>query len=270
MIEQMMRGIAMLLVCLCGLCPAEHAVFTKQAQAQSGLLALLGANQSRIEAHFFRAAETGLCIVDEGNGKPAYGSLETAMKKHRCVAGVNGGYFAANEARSPIGLVRHGGYTVSPLATAGSFTVVGVVYDTGETIRIERTARLQTPVRAMREGIQGGPFLVEHGRVVPGLESTRKAARTFIATDGAGRWCLAVSSPLSLHELALWLVEKGGMGDFRVQTALNLDGGSSCSFWDAAAGSYLPGFKAVRNYVGVRPRALNAAGGSADHTPPAR
>ena len=262
-----MRLFAVLAVCLACMCRAEHAVFTRPAPKQSGLLALLGADQQRLEVHFFRAEDTALCIVDEGNGTPLYGSLEVAMRKHRCTAGVNGGYFSANAERTPLGLVRHAGFTVSPLASGG-FTVVGVVYDTGKTLCIERTARLQTPVRAMQDAIQGGPFLVEQGRAIVGLEKNRSAARTFIATDGKGRWCLAVSSPLTLHELATWLAEKGCMGDFQVQTALNLDGGTSSAFWDAAAGAYLPGFKAVRNYVGVRPRQLSAATGSS--TPPAR
>lgn len=251
------------------MCHAEHAVFTKDGASQGGLLSLLGVSQQRIEAHIFRESEAELCIVDEGNGQPIYGSLDAAMLKHRCLAGVNGGYFGTDAARQPIGLVRHAGYTISPLASGG-FTVVGVVYDTGRAIRIERTARLQAPVRTMREAIQGGPFLVEQGRVVQGLEKNRRAARTFIATDGAGRWCVAVSSPLTLHELATWLAEKGCMGDFRVHTALNLDGGSSSAFWDKAAGAYMPGFKSVRNYVGVRPRGLRGGAGAAAHTPPAK
>lgn len=268
-IWEMMRWLATLALCVVCMCHGEHAVFTKEmAGKQNGLLALLGVNQQRIEARIFLEKEAELCIVDEGDGEPLYGSLEAAMVKHRCFAGVNGGYFGADVARTPIGLLRHAGYTISPLANSG-FTVAGVVYDTGRGIRIERTARLQASVRTMREAIQGGPFLVEQGRVVPGLEKTRRAARTFIATDGAGKWCIAVSSPLTLHELAVWLAEKGSMGAFRVHTALNLDGGSSSSFWDKAAGAYLPGFKAVRNYVGVRPRGGSAAD-AADHRRPAR
>lgn len=249
------------------MCRAEYAVYTRPAsEPNGGLLSLFGSDEQRIEAFYFKAGDTALCVVDEGDGTPRYGSLEVAMKKHRCLAGVNGGYFGADAARRPLGLVRHEGFTISPLATRG-FTVAGVVYDTGKTIRMERSARLRLPVNLMREAIQGGPFLVEQGCVVPGLEKTRKAARTFIATDGAGGWCLAVSSPLTLHELANWLVQKGCMGAFRVQEALNLDGGTSSAFWTETLSR--PGFKAVRNYVGVRPRALSAEG-EADNRRPAK
>lgn len=270
MIEHMIGRLVTLWALLASICSAEYATFTKTGSGKKpgGLLALLGADECRIDAHFFRDAEAGLCVVDEGDGSPRYGTLEAAMKQTQCVAGVNGGYFGAGAARPPIGLVRHAGKTISPLGTKG-FTVAGVVYDTGSSVRLERSARASTAVQNMREAIQGGPFLIDQGKVVAGLEKQKKAARTFIATDGKGRWCVAVSSPLSLHELACWLAEPGALGAFRVQSALNLDGGSSCAFWDVEAGVNMPGFKAVRNYVGVRPRrAVNAAGRS--NTPPAK
>ena len=265
MMKGMIRGVAVLIVCLAGLCSAEYRVYTKGAGDRSVWSALLGGGQHRMEAHLFRDKDMGLCVVDEGGGKPVYGSLEKAMQQHHCVAGVNGGYFGADAARTPIGLVRHAGHTVTPLARRG-FTVAGVVYDTGTELRMERSARVQAPLSVMREAIQGGPFLVESGRVVSGLENTRKAARTFIATDGKGRWCLAVSSALTLRELAQWLAEPGCMGDFRVQSALNLDGGSSSAFWDKAAGVNVSGFKAVRNYVGIRPRSGGAPKGGSRST----
>lgn len=255
MIDGMIGRVAALWVLLASVSMAEYAVFSKAGGGEaSGWRALLGADVWRIHAHLFEAREMELCVPDEGDGAPRYGSLEAAMRQEQCAAGVNGGYFSAGAARSPIGLVRHGGRTVSPLGSKG-FTVAGVLYDTGRELCLVRTSRLRAPVESMREAIQGGPFLVEQGRVVPGLEKSKKAARTFIATDGAGRWCLAVSSPLTLHELACWLAEPGCMGAFRVQAALNLDGGSSCAFWDRSAGVHLPGFKAVRNYVGVKARA---------------
>lgn len=266
MMTGMIVRVAMLWALLAGACLAEYAAFTR-AGNNTGWLAILGADSQRIDAHFFRAGESELCVLDEGDATPRYGTLEAAMKKERCSAGVNGGYFSAGVARTPIGLVRHGGKTISPLGTKG-FTVAGVVYDTGSTVCLVRTGSLRAPLESMCEAIQGGPFLVEHGRVVPGLEKQKKAARSFIATDGAGGWCLAVTSPLTLHELACWLAEPGCLGSFRVQTALNLDGGSSCAFWDQAAGVHLPGFKPVRNYVGVRPRSIS--GGSSGKKQPAR
>lgn len=269
MIEDVIRKLLVLGMCLAGVCLAEYGVYTKPAaEPRGGLFSLLGADQSRIEAYFFRAKDEGLCIVDEGNAQPRYGTLEAAMRREKCTAGVNGGYFGADAARTPIGLLRHAGRTISPMSLKG-FTVVGIVYDTGETICLERSARVKTPVHLMREAIQGGPFLVEQGRVVQGLEKTKRSTRTFIATDGAGRWCIGLTSMLTLHELAEWLAEKGTLGNFRVHTALNLDGGSSCAFWYGAKGVNRPGFKSVRNYVGVRPRSA-MPGAGADNRRPAK
>lgn len=237
-------------------CPAQYAEFrSKDYSTGDSWLGLLDGKVKgyRIEAHFFHVSEYELCIVDEGDTTPIHGNLENAMRNNSCTAGVNGGYFAATARRSPIGLLRHTSRTISPFST-GSFTVIGTLYDTGENIFLDRSSALRVPLQRMREAIQGGPFLIDRYRAVPGLERTRKAMRTFVATDGAGQWCLAITSPLSLHELASILSQPKCMGNFRVHTALNMDGGSSCSFWDQTVGIYRPGFKSVRNYIGIRPR----------------
>jgi len=106
---------------------------------------------------------------------------------------------------------------------------------------------------AMQAAIQGGPFLVENGSAVKGLNAQKSTYRTFIATDGGRRWCIGVSSSLTLKELAAWLAAPGALGNFRVETALNLDGGSSSAFWCHETGISYPAFKQVRNYLGVAP-----------------
>ena len=64
---------------------------------------------------------------------------------------------------------------------------------------------------------------------------------------------IGVSSSLTLKELAAWLAAPGALGNFRVETALNLDGGSSSAFWCHETGISYPAFKQVRNYLGVAP-----------------
>lgn len=237
----------------CGLAMAEHAVFVRASQA-SGPLSFLVRQQDRIDAHFFQSSKWRLVVLDEGNsGSAQGGSLAAAMRHAGCSAGINGGYFAADSARTPLGLLKHRGRAVTRLASRG-FTVAGALYDTGQELKLERSLALTSPVEKMQEAIQGGPFLIENGSIVKGLDKRKQARRTFIATNGKGLWCMAVSSPLSLHGLAEWLASPGAMGDFKVQTALNLDGGSSSAFWDASDGTYLPGLKPVRNYIGIIPR----------------
>ncbi len=236
--------------------PQGYHSFVRGGELGSFLASLLN-SRPRIDAWFFSAGRYALCVLDEGDSGARYGSLENAMHAEGCVAGINGGYFADDAASTPLGLLCHAGQCISPMAS-GSFTVAGVLYDTGRELRLERTRRLSTAPARLREAIQGGPFLVEHGRKIAGLNATKRARRSFVATDGKGNWCFAVSSPLTLDALAAWLASGTALGSFRVQTALNMDGGTSSAFWVATPQVYQPGVKAVRNYIGVTPRRAGA------------
>lgn len=231
-----------------------HESFTRPAPG-SGLAALLR-GETRIEAVFFDAATTRLIVIDEGSPK-RYGNLREALRRHGCHAGINGGYFGADEHSTPLGLIVHQGRRSNRLAT-GAFTVAGVLSDDGKTIRLERSKALRTPISSMQEAIQGGPFLIERGTPVAGLNNTRRARRSFIATNGRGQWCIAVCSSITLHELAQWL-QNGALGNFRVQTALNLDGGSSSALIDTKSGLHIRNIKDVRTYIGLAPRSAPPA-----------
>lgn len=210
----------------------------------------------KINAFLFTSAQFQLLVLDEGSvSSPRYGSLGEAMRAHGCIAGVNAGFFSADSAGSPLGLCISNGVRISNLASS-SFAVAGVLYDTGKEIILERTKtymQRKSPIN-MKNAIQGGPFLVENGRPVAGLHDDRKALRTFVATDGRGHWCLGSSSPLSLKELAQWLCEPNCTGRFQIQTALNLDGGSSSAYWVQTPHRNYPSIKQVRNYIGLIPR----------------
>lgn len=206
-----------------------------------------------IHVYFFKDAEMALHVMDEGGEEEAkYGSLEKAMQRSTCLAGINGGYFAADEQRSPLGLLISNGVKISSLEQ-GRFTVAGTLYDTGSRLKLERSTQLSSKVDDMKAALQAGPFLVEEGKAVAGLDAEKQAARSFIATDGKGNWCIAMASARTLHQLAQELASQKILGDFQVKTALNLDGGSSCAFW-AYQHTYLPSYKQVRNYAGIKPR----------------
>lgn len=227
-----------------------EAAYAEYTRGESGFLRA----QDSIRLYHFKAADMALCVVDEGGEAPQpYGSLERAMRAHGCTAGINGGYFGADAARTPLGLVRHEGVSVHAFSK-GAFTVSGILYDTGKELRLERSTQFRRPLSQLREAIQGGPFLVEHGKLVGKLNKQRASYRTFVATDGQGNWCLGVSSPLTLHALAEWLSTPKALGEFKVEAALNLDGGGSSFFWTQKEGLVQSGFRLVRNYVGVRPR----------------
>lgn len=210
----------------------------------------------RIHAYFFTTKKNRLVVRDEGNIRaPRYGSLDAAMRKSPCRAGVNGGYFGADAVGSPLGMVVQDSKIISPLQT-GSFTVSGIIYDTGKDIFLMRSKEFLglKPRPKLVSALQAGPFLLEKGKLIAGLNDKRAAMRTFIATDGKGRWCLASTSRLTLKALAVWLSTPDCMGNFKPYTVLNLDGGSSSAFWALDTGVYFPSIKQVRNYIGVADR----------------
>jgi hypothetical protein len=92
-----------------------------------------------------------------------------------------------------------------------------------------------------------------------GLSTSDPSRRTFIATDGRGRWVLgATLSTRTLAELAQSLAAQGALISWRVDQAINLDGGSSTGFFfDRRAGEApvaLYPWKRVRNLLGIKPR----------------
>ena len=211
-------------------------------------------SSDKIRLYFFNDKDFSLKVLDEGSSqeKKNYGSHGKAFESANCLAGINGGFFTKENA--PLGLVIQNGKQLHVLET-GSFTVSGVLYDTGTQIALKRSKSFKPDKKqTIKEAIQGGPFLVEQGKKIRGLDKEKEASRTFVATDGKGKWCIGVSSPLSLDAIASWLSTSNALGEFQVKDALNLDGGSSSLFWTKETGSMLSPLKPVRNYIGVAPR----------------
>ncbi len=203
-----------------------------------------------IELYRFSAEQMRILVLDQGKG-----DIESMMEEHDWGAGSNGGYFAKGEDKPPLGIIRHEGRTLAGRFARGtSFTVSGVLYDTGDTIRLERSKLLSSPLSSMREALQAGPFLIERGRVVRGLGRAARARRSFIATDGRGEWCIGITSPLSLHELALWLSSDEFAQVLKPSHALNLDGGGSSFFYTKSPRRYLPAMRSIRSFIGIVPR----------------
>ncbi len=226
---------------------ADYAEFSRK----TGLFS----SRDKLSVYFFDSKNERLALKDETDiSEQKYGSLAKAMSKDSCLAGVNGNFFSADKQGSPIGLTIEEGVQISPFKK-GAFTVAGILFDTGKNITLMRSTAFDPKKHPkILTAIQSGPFLVEANKITPHLNNEKSTYRTFVATDGQGKWCIGVSSSLTLHELAQWLATPGTLGDFKVHTALNLDGGSSSSFWEKKTGTYFPSFKSVRNYLGIKPR----------------
>lgn len=209
----------------------------------------------QVTAHLahFTSRTFRLVVVDLG-AEPSTLSLAGALRANGCVAGVNGGFFHSDW--RPSGLVIADGRRINRLETARLLS--GVIYSDDRGIHLVRRSRLQDHpgISAL---LQSGPFLVEGGRAVGGLSASDPSRRSFVATDWRGHWVLGSTlGPLGLAELADCLASPEALLPWRVDRALNLDGGSSTGFFFEGRGDQAPVVleprKWVRNLLGVAPR----------------
>jgi hypothetical protein len=110
---------------------------------------------------------------------------------------------------------------------------------------------------AVTTAIQCGPFLVDRGEPIGGLNDSHLARRTFAATTTGDRALVGVCSGVSLAEFSKVLATTSFAEDLRVERALNLDGGSSTGFWFArenGSAFSISEQKPVRDFVGIVPK----------------
>jgi Phosphodiester glycosidase len=202
-----------------------------------------------IDLALFSTKSCVLRVIDQP--APPRRDLAQVMRQERCLAGVNGGYFDPDYA--PIGLLISDGKMIAPLQRARLIT--GVLAASPREVQILRVREFSRQ-RKFNAAVQCGPFLVDLGRSVRGLEKTRTARRTFAAVGSVNRAALGFCSDVSLAELAKILATTRLADDFKIERALNLDGGSSSAFWVARESSAfsIPEQKTVRDFVGVAPK----------------
>lgn len=195
---------------------------------------------------------TKSCTLRVLQNKAGSDTLAEAMKREKFLAGVNGGYF--DEKFAPIGLRIVNGQTIAPLQHARLTT--GVLVGSSRDVQIVR-AREFSRRSGVTAAIQCGPFLVDRGQVIGGLNVSNLARRTFAATTTSNRVLLGICSNVSLAELSKMLATTSFADDLKIQRALNLDGGSSTAFWFARENGTafsIPEWKPVRDFVGVVPK----------------
>jgi exopolysaccharide biosynthesis protein len=202
-----------------------------------------------VDLAIFAAKSCTLRIIQNQDGA---NNLAEAMTGEKCLAGVNGGYFDADFA--PIGLRIVDGQMVAPLQRARLIT--GALMASARGVQIVRVREFSRKQK-VNAALQCGPFLVDLGKHVRGLDDSHLARRTWAATGTNDRALLGVCSEISLAELANILATTALAEDFKIQRALNLDGGSSSAFWFARENGTAystPEQKTVRDFVGVVPR----------------
>ncbi|HWB61669.1 MAG TPA: phosphodiester glycosidase family protein [Chthoniobacteraceae bacterium] len=207
-----------------------------------------GSRRVELRAVFFNVKQCALKVVDDA---PGTASLESAMRAHGCIAGVNGNYFHPD--RTSLGLVISDGHEIHALEHAKLLSGLLVVKEGGfALVRVEEFK----PGAGIKQALQAGPFLVDKGAAVAGLEATRRAERTVVATDGNGNGALIICDEVTLSEMAALLSTRAIFPELKIERALNLDGGSSTGLWVDAKPSpfYQREISEVRNYLGIIPR----------------
>jgi uncharacterized protein YigE (DUF2233 family) len=201
------------------------------------------------ELAIFSTKSCRLRIIDQPSEERV--DLSEMMEREKCLAGVNGGYFDPDY--NPIGLVVADGKTIAPLRKARLLS--GVLLSSGGKIQILRVAEFSSQQK-IDAAIECGPMVVDLAKPVHGLEATRPARRTFAAVAVDGRGAIGFCSDATLSDLASILATPFA-SDFKIQRALNLDGGSSSAFWfKRANGSAfsIAEEKTVRDFVTIVPR----------------
>lgn len=177
------------------------------------------------------------------------GRLDSAMQEGGFFAGVNGGYFHENF--TPVGLEIADGKQVHPFEKAKLLS--GVFAVAGGRPKLIRSADFEGQSK-VTQALQAGPYLISNGEVAAGLNDTRRARRTIIATDAKSGWVILLLSPVTLAGAAEILNTPGAVPGLRMVRALNLDGGSSSALWAATQPKefYFREYGTVRNYLGIR------------------
>jgi uncharacterized protein YigE (DUF2233 family) len=206
-------------------------------------------DRASLELAIFSTKACRLRIVDQAS-EPRL-DLEDAMARGNYLAAVNGGYF--DPEYRPIGLLIVDGTMIAPLQKARLLS--GVLSSTGKKVQIYRVSEF-TLSQKPDAAVECGPMIVDQGKPVRGLESSRTARRTFAAVLKGDKAVLGFCSDVTLADLAN-ILGTSMISDFKIQRALNLDGGSSSAFWfKRANGSAfsISEEKTVRDFVAIAPR----------------
>jgi uncharacterized protein YigE (DUF2233 family) len=205
-----------------------------------------GGRASTAHAYVFNSNDEVFRVVDQG-GKDT--DLGTACVSTDALAGVNGGFFSPEG--QPLGLMIAAGKRIGTPNLGGSLTS-GVVWSDGQQNGLARAKNYDLSKPRATNLLQTGPFLLEKGAVVSGLNETKFARRTFVMTDGGSQWAIAYVPGATLDGLAKALAKPGAFPHFQPETVLNLDGGGSSGFWvrkENDQSFYLHEISRVRNFL---------------------
>jgi uncharacterized protein YigE (DUF2233 family) len=203
-----------------------------------------GSLQAKIHAVTGGPSEVRFRVLN--NSDRRFANVQEAVSKSEALAGVNGGYFQPD--LSPVGLLISQGKVVHPLAR--SKLLSGVFFVRKQKPGLVRVQHFSDTVD-VTDAIQCGPFLVERGGIVSGLNNERRAPRTFVFLTRTGNWGIGICRSVTLAELSEILTIADLLPTGPIAVALNLDGGSSTGFYLARGDQPIssPEWTTVGNYL---------------------
>ena len=224
----------------------DSAIPTGEAAA-SELTMSNGTSEAEVQVVYFAPADIRLEVVTNLDGKTQ--SVRDAVESRGSFGGINGGYFEAN--LDPIGLLISNNRIVHPTRKAKLLS--GIFFVRNGQPELTRTSEF-SGTRGVQQAIQCGPFLVDGGRTVDGLNYLRVAPRTFIFTCGPTMWGFGICRSVTLKEMGDILAHANVIPQHRIIRALNFDGGSSTALYLRLDGRaiFSEGRSVVSNYLVVQ------------------
>ncbi|MBV9104395.1 MAG: phosphodiester glycosidase family protein [Verrucomicrobia bacterium] len=203
-----------------------------------------GVAEAEIKLVYFAAADVRLEVIANTEGRTR--ALRDAIEAGGGLAGINGGYFDENF--EAIGLLISNDHVVHRLQKAKLLS--GIFYVRNHLPLLARTEQFPG-TKGIHEAIQCGPFLVEAGQTVAGLDNRRVAARTFIFSCDRSEWGFGICRSVTLKEMGDILRQATMVPDHHISRALNFDGGSSTTFYARTDGQtiFSEGRSVVSNYL---------------------
>jgi exopolysaccharide biosynthesis protein len=216
--------------------------------AASHLRVTDGSAEAEVDLVYFATADVTLEVV-ANNADGEIRGLRELLEERGGLAGINGGYFQAD--LEPVGLLISNQRLVHRQQKANLLS--GIFYVRNGRPWLARTREFPG-VKGIQQAIQSGPFLVDGGRTVTGLNDIRVAARTFIFSCGQSEWGFGICRSVTLKGMGDLLAQAAIVPDHHIVRALNFDGGSSTTLYARSDGRTLfsEGRPVVSNYLIVK------------------
>ncbi len=157
-------------------------------------------------------------------------NLSSWVKQTGAMASVNGGYF--DEHNQATGLVISNG-NVAGTSYSGYGGMLAVDAQGAISLRSLRDQPYDPNSEQLLQATQSTPMLIINGKRTNFSADAASKRRTVVAKDKQGRllFIISPSQAFSLDELADLLIDHATASDLNLQTALNLDGGSSTGLY---------------------------------------